>query len=215
MIEVFNRHADQYDAWYDSPLGQRVLNEELAALQPLVATRPHPWLELGAGTGRFAACLGAEYGIDPARQALALARRRAVQVAAAHGEALPFRDGRFGAVLIITTLCFVADPLAVLREARRVAQPDGGVVLGVVPADGVWGKHYRRLAARGDPFYELAHFFTRPELGALLEAAGLIVARRRSALLWPPDGEPAAGGAVIDGDDPRAGFLAVLASKSG
>jgi SAM-dependent methyltransferase len=210
VIEVFDRQAEDYDTWYETPAGRAVLTEELAALQPLVAPLAHPWLEVGVGTGRFAAGLGAEFGIDPAQLALSFAARRGVLTAAARGEALPFRSHTFGAVLIIATLCFVSDPLTVLLEARRVLRPGGRVVLGVVPADGPWGKRYQVLAANGDPYYQHARFFSRQELRSLLYRAELRIVERRGALLWPPESDAPPPARVVERDQQNAGFLALL-----
>jgi SAM-dependent methyltransferase len=114
-------------------------------------------------------------------------------------------------VLFVVTLCFIDDPLAALLEANRVLRADGGLVLGLVLAEGAWGQHYQRLGAQGHPYYQRAHFFTRPELTALLAQAGLSAVRTRSALLQPPEVEPAAADAR-EGDDPAAGFTAILAT---
>lgn len=129
------------------------------------------------------------------------------------GETLPFRDGAVGLVLFVTTLCFVADPLNALREAARVLGPGGAIVLGIIPADGPWGRHYRQLAAEGHAYYREAHFFTRPELAALLSQAGLRLTRARSALRWSPT-EPPSTELAREGDDDMAGFRAVLARRS-
>jgi SAM-dependent methyltransferase len=207
---IFEREAQRYDAWYDTPAGQAILAAELGAVRPLFGGLPHPWLEVGVGGGRFAAALGVEAGVDPALGALRLAARRGVSVAAARGEQLPFRGGAFGAVLFALALCFVPDQLAALREARRVLRPAGGVVVGDLPADGPWGRHYLAQAAAGHPYYRDARFLTRAELLALLLEAGLRPVRRRSALFRPPAAAPS-DEAAREGDDPRAGFLALLA----
>lgn len=211
---MFDRLVERYDAWYDSATGRAALAEELDALRPLVAGLRHPWLEVGVGTGRMAEALGIDIGLDPARTALALARQRGVGVMVGIGESLPFPSGTFGAVLFVTTLCFVGDPLRALKEAARVLRPDGAIVLGIIPADGPWGRHYRRLAAEGHAYYREAHFFTRSELAELLSQAGLRLMRARSALRWPPT-EPPSSGPAHEGDDEMAGFLAVLAQRAG
>jgi ubiquinone/menaquinone biosynthesis C-methylase UbiE len=207
---IFDAGAAAYDAWYDTPRGRATFAEEVDALRPLLAGLPRPWLEVGVGTGRFAAALGVEVGVDPARAALALARARGVAAVWGVGEALPFRDAVFGAVLLSFTLCFLADPPRVLREIRRVLRPNGALVLGFVPADGPWGRHYQSLAAQGHPYYARARFYTRAEVIPLLAAAGLIPVRRRSALHHPPDAEPY-GGPAHEGDHATAGFLALRA----
>ena len=97
----------------------------------------------------------------------------------------------------------------VLREVRRVLRPDGALVLGLLLADGPWGRHYQELGAWGHAYYQHARFLTRPDLADLARAAGLRQSRVRSALFWPPDHAPGARGAR-DGDDPSAGFTAML-----
>lgn len=127
MSAVFDRQATRYDAWYDSPTGASLFAQELDAIRPLLTRLPRPWIEVGTGTGRFAAALHMEMDVDPALAALRLARGRALPAVAAVGEALPFANASLGAVLFALTLCFVVDPLATLREARRALLPGGGV----------------------------------------------------------------------------------------
>jgi ubiquinone/menaquinone biosynthesis C-methylase UbiE len=92
-------------------------------------------LELGAGTGLNLAHYPAQVGElvltepDPAMRAL-LERRlagsgRRATVVAASAEALPFVDGAFDTVVSTLVLCTVADPVAAVREARRVLAPGG------------------------------------------------------------------------------------------
>ncbi len=207
---IFERLAERYDAWYEGPVGRVVFPLEVACLRPLLAALPPPRLEVGVGSGRFALALGEGYGVDPARAPLRLAAARGVRVVQAVGERLPFRDGCFGAVLVVVTLCFADDPALLLREARRVLRPDGGVVLGDVFAESAWGERYRALGEAGHPFYAAARFLTRGELAGALRAAGLRVVRARSTLRQPPTDAPAPEPAT-EGDDPRAGFVGWLA----
>ena len=86
-------------------------------------------------------------------------------------------------------------------------------MIGYLPADGPWGRFYLAQAAAGHPYYREAHFFTRDELRSLLAAAGFRPIRIRSALRWPPDADVPVMG-VREGDDPMAGFLALLAAPS-
>jgi ubiquinone/menaquinone biosynthesis C-methylase UbiE len=210
-MSVFDQQAEEYDAWYDTPKGRAIFAQELEALQPLLDGLRHPWLEVGVGSGRFAAALGIEVGVDPARRALNLAARRGITTIAARAEQLPFPDASFGAVLFMVTLCFVAEPVAALREARRVLRLDGGLVLGLLLAEGPWGQYYQTQAAAGHPYYQGAHFFTRAELGSLLTTVGLQAVRTRSALFGSPRAEPVVEPAQ-DGDDRAAGFTALLAT---
>ncbi|MDD4017385.1 MAG: hypothetical protein PHV28_05520 [Kiritimatiellae bacterium] len=93
--------AERYDAWYDSPKGARLFTVEIACIRlALGQPPPHPWLEVGVGTGRFAAALAVDEGTDTAAAPLALAAQRGVCVRQAPAERLPLGGaGRGGARL--------------------------------------------------------------------------------------------------------------------
>ena len=118
-VRVFDREATRYNTWFDSPEGTVLFRAEVETVRRLVIDLPGPWLEVGVGTGRFGQALGVSYGVDPAWGVLELARWRGIHVVQGRGEALPFLHRAVGSVLLIGTLCF-ADPLPLLREARRI-----------------------------------------------------------------------------------------------
>ncbi len=204
--DLFERLAARYDAWYEGPAGAAVFPSEVACLRPLLAGLPRPWAEIGVGSGRFAAALGVDVGLDPAAAPLALARSRGIHVVRGAGERLPFRSGSFGAVLVVVTVCFADDPAALLAEARRVTRDDGAVVLGEVFAESAWGRFYQRKGAAGHPFYSAARFLTRDETKTLVTAAGLRVQAARSTLCQPPTDAPQPEPAR-DGETAAAGFV--------
>lgn len=86
-------------------------------------------------------------------------------------------------------------------------------MLGLVLAEGPWGREYQKRAATGHPYYQRARFFTRDNLASLLAAADLYPVRVRSALFGPPDVQLSVMDAR-DGDDPRAGFTALLVTAT-
>ncbi len=208
--EIFQREADRYDAWFDSEHGRALFGSEVRCLQQVSAGLPRPWLEVGVGTGRFAEPLEVDIGVDPAIRALRYAARRGVSVLAAVGEALPLKDGRFGAVFVIVTLCFADKPGALLREAARVVSRDGAIVLGIVPAESPWGRFYAAKARAGHVFYSAARFFTLPDLRHLAEAAGLRAERAVSTLFQRPGGGSYAVEPPREGEHAGAGFVATL-----
>jgi ubiquinone/menaquinone biosynthesis C-methylase UbiE len=126
---IFNTLAGRYDAWYDSSRGKPLYESELACLRPLVEASPRPLLEVGVGTGRFAMHFLPATGIDPAEEALKLAAKRGIKTLLGRAEALPLPEGSFGCALLALTLCFVQEPLRVLREVHRVLRPEGLLVL--------------------------------------------------------------------------------------
>lgn len=164
----FVRHHRRYDEWFE--------RHRVAYLSELLAVRALvPWagrgLEIGVGTGRFAGPLGVAFGIDPAPQMLTYARSRGVECACAAAEALPFGDAAFDYALIVTTLCFLDDAQAALREARRVLRPGGALVVGIIDRESPLGRGYAEHKA-GNVFYRGAHFYSVSDVEALLEQAG-------------------------------------------
>ena len=99
-------------------------------------------LDVGCGSARLTLALAdagaAEVvGIDTSSERLAQGRARcAAQASGARVElieadfdaALPFPDGRFGAAVSRLALMIATDPVATLRELRRVTAPGGRIV---------------------------------------------------------------------------------------
>jgi SAM-dependent methyltransferase len=95
-------------------------------------------LEIGAGTGaslphyeRASRVVALEPDPSmgkrlPAKVAAATVR---VDIVAGSAESVPFPDESFDAVVSTFMLCSVADPIAVLAEARRVLKPAGKLIL--------------------------------------------------------------------------------------
>ena len=95
-------------------------------------------LDVGCGTGRFAAYAAARtgarvWGVDPSPEMLERARARGVPGAGwkrASAERLPFRDGWFDGVHAHLVLHLVDDLDGAMREMVRVAAAGGQVVVG-------------------------------------------------------------------------------------
>lgn len=126
---LFEDAAARYDAWYDTPRGRRVERAEHALLSALLAAVPgaRSILDVGCGTGRFTAWLARAVrvvGIDrsPAMLAEMRARHPRIPVLVGDAHGLPIPDAAVDVVLFLTTLEFLEDPLAALREAVRVAR---------------------------------------------------------------------------------------------
>lgn len=123
--------AASYDQWYDTPrgrwIGQREAGLILALLQP---RREESLLDVGCGTGYFTRALaasipGAVAGVDISLERVAYARGRdagRASYAVADALALPYPSASFDLVMSITSLCFIDDEVAAIREAVRVAR---------------------------------------------------------------------------------------------
>jgi ubiquinone/menaquinone biosynthesis C-methylase UbiE len=166
--EPFEEYTDRYEEWFE--LHEHEYEAEVEALSRLVS-EPDAGLEIGVGSGRFAAPLGFQYGLDPASRMLDRARERDIEVVRGVAEALPFREAVFDAALIVTTICFVDDIPATLAEARRVLTDGGRLVIGYIDRESPVGELYQEMKEE-NPFYRHATFVSTDELVAALEDAG-------------------------------------------
>ena len=157
-FRAFSELAREYDSWYRE--NEEVYKKELECVKKLVKGK---CLEVGAGTGAFAAPLGC-LALDPALGALKLAKEKGCEAALGVAESLPFRSKSFDSVLFVTSLCFVQDPERALREALRVGKNVGVCAL-VRESELV--KKYIEKGRRGHPIFKHARFFSEKELEAL------------------------------------------------
>jgi len=164
----FEEHTDRYERWFE--IHDDAYQSELNALRRLVPTTGRG-IEIGVGSGRFAAPLELDIGIDPAGAMLERARERGIDAVRGVAEALPVRDGRFDTALIVTTICFVDDIPRTLAEADRILTPTGSLVIGYIDKDSPVGRQYQEKKAQ-NPFYRDATFVSTDELVDALEAAG-------------------------------------------
>jgi len=207
----FDEHAASYDSWFEGE-GGVVYDIELRAMRQVLPSLSRPWLEVGVGTGQFAQALGIDVGIDPSLKMAEIAARRGTTVLLARGEHTPLADHSFGAVFLITTLCFVARPLSALRETRRVLVPGGRLVLVEILLASPWGELYRELGQQGHSVYRHATFRSHAELMGLVKRGGFTVEKILTSLLQRP-GEVRHVEAPQPGFTAGAGFVLIAARK--
>jgi SAM-dependent methyltransferase len=166
-IKSFNENVERYEAWFlEHPLAYV---SELRAIQELLPKGSG--LEIGVGTGRFAAPLGIRQGIEPSRPMADLARKKGIEVTAGVAEHLPFGAGEFDLCLMVTTVCFLDDMAMAFSEAHRVLKPGGEFLIGFVDRESALGKEY---LSRKDQslFYKDATFYSVGDITRALTAAG-------------------------------------------
>lgn len=164
----FDAGRERYERWFEEH--RAVYVSELLAVRAVL-----PWqgrgLEIGVGTGRFAAPLGVPVGLDPSAAMLARAAARGVAVVRGTAEALPFPDRCFDYALVVTTICFVDSPRKMVAQARRVLRPGGTLVIGFVDAHSRLGQRYLERQSES-AFYRDAVFYSAGEVDTLLWEGG-------------------------------------------
>ena len=168
QIEVFERYAEGYDAWFER--NRFAYESEMRAVAGMLP-RHGLGVEIGVGTGRFAAPLGIKLGVEPSRAMGEIARERGIQVIRAVAEALPIADTAFDFVLMVTTLCFLDDAGLSLRQTCRVLKEKGVLILGFIDWGSRWGRRYLRRKAES-VFYREARFYSVDEVVRMMETAG-------------------------------------------
>jgi len=187
----------EYVRWRESYLGALTERIEAAAIFDLLGDlRGKRLLDLGCGDGTYSIAAfqrGARVtGVDISDTVLDSARRRAVACGAsvewrqASAESLPYDSGTFDIVLAVTILCFIRDPLQVVREISRVLHPGGRFVIGELGRYSAWALSRRVRGWLGSSRWKNAHFWTVGELQRLLQQARFQIGTSRACVYYPP-----------------------------
>ena len=130
----YDRHVLPYVL--DIACGMKPVRQQREKVVPLARGRV---LEIGIGTGLNLAHYDRTkvqriVGLDPALEMHRLARKRmkkaglTVELSGLSAEKIPFDSGAFDTVLVTYTLCSIPDPVAALKEMRRMLAPDARLV---------------------------------------------------------------------------------------
>lgn len=177
MENVFNHFYQDYDSWYDTPVGKFFDEVEYEALQQLIEIYPGAKvLEVGCGTGLYSlkiTWLGAHLtGIDIAPNMLdqAKAKFQANHLEAdfqiMNARSLSFADNSFDRVFSMAAFEFIEDIQAAYNEMYRVTKPGGIIVIGTIQKGSAWQELYTSEIFK-DSAFAYANFKTAEYLIAL------------------------------------------------
>jgi len=167
--DVFEQFAEEYDHWFEEHWEE--YHAELDWIRRLFPPPDSRSIEVGAGSGRFAAPLGITLGIEPSRALGRMARRRGIEIILGNAEHLPIMDNSCSSVLMVTVICFLDDPVPAFREIHRILVPQGDFVIGFIEREEKVAQKY--LHEKGKHrFLSHARFYSSDEVVALLRGTG-------------------------------------------
>ena len=204
-IDAFEEHSDAYDDWFDK--NRAAYEAELKAVRQLLPAGAVRGMEIGVGSGKFAVPLGIKIGVEPSTQMAVKAEKLGIEVHPGVAEELPFAADQFDFVLMVTTICFVDDVVQSFREALRVLQPGGAIIVAYVDKASELGQKYLANCGKSK-FYQQATFFSTTEVLAHLKTAGFGATQVKQTLIASSSDQT-----VLDGYG-QGGFVAVKAVKT-
>lgn len=167
-IESFDEFSNEYDAWFDR--NKTIYQSELLAMQKALPSEG-TGIEIGVGTGRFAAPLHIKHGVEPSESMARMAKKRGVQIIKAMAENLPIENHSYDFATMVTTVCFLNDISKAFSEVYRILKPNGIFIIGLIDRNSALGKKYEQQKST-NKFYRDAHFHSTDEITELLTAAG-------------------------------------------
>ncbi|MEJ2627086.1 MAG: class I SAM-dependent methyltransferase [bacterium] len=167
-IEPFQKHTARYEQWFQKH--RQAYQAELKAVENFLPERKDS-LEIGVGTGRFAAPLGITTGLEPSPQMSKVAQKKGITIVEGIAEHLPFKNAVFQSVLIVTTVCFVDDIYQTFKEIFRVLAAGGRCIVGLVDRNSSLGKKYEKHK-ESSVFYREATFYSVEEIEKIMKDTG-------------------------------------------
>lgn len=174
--KTFEDFTFLYETWYEKH--SAVYESELQAIKELLPANGRG-VEIGLGTGNFAADLGLEGGIEPAPRMRERAISKGLDVKDGIAENLPYKSNSFNKVLIVT-VCFLDDVPKAIAECHRILVPGGKLVVGIIDKEGTIGKYYQ--TRKDNVFYRNAIFYTAQQMQKLFESTGFSQIETRQTL---------------------------------
>jgi SAM-dependent methyltransferase len=165
-MNIFDLYYEDYEKWFEKH--PEIYKEELKTVKALLPKGRG--MEVGVGSGRFAAPLGIKFGIEPSRKMAEIARKRGIEVIETTAEEMNFKE-EFDFILMVTTICFVKDPLKTIKNCYKALKKDGYLLVAFVDKNSPLGRTYEKNKEKSK-FYAPATFFTKEDIINLMKKVG-------------------------------------------
>ena len=165
-MNLFDIYYEDYEKWFEKH--QEIYEEELKTIKTLLPEGSG--MEVGVGSGRFAAPLGIKFGIEPSKKMAEIARKRSIKVVETTAEEMDFKE-KFDFILMVTTICFVKDAFKTIQNCYRALKKGGYLLIAFVDLNSPLGRMYEKNKHKSK-FYAPATFFTKNDIINLMKKAG-------------------------------------------
>jgi ubiquinone/menaquinone biosynthesis C-methylase UbiE len=183
MAEIFDRWPEQYDQWFETPLGRLIKTYEAELiLSMLNPGRGEFILDAGCGTGVFTADIleaGARVaGAELSRPMLlrAVFKYKGKPFLSVQGDMrrLPFSDGSFDKAVSVTAVEFIENAKAAVEEMFRVTKPGGTIVVATLNSLSPWARRRTHAGKQGHPVFRHAVFRSPEAMAGLSPVKGVV-----------------------------------------
>lgn len=181
--------AKEYDAWYQTPRGSWIGEQEYQLLRMLLRSEAgQSMIDVGCGTGyftrRFAGDSMQMTGVDPDVKMLTYAQSQRMadeRYLRGDARALPFPDRNFDYCIAVTSLCFIQEQALALAEMVRVTRKR--VAIGFLNRNSVL--YWQKGRHGGSGAYRGAHWHDPAEVRHLFQDLPVSNLQLRSAIYLP------------------------------
>ncbi|HVN24553.1 MAG TPA: class I SAM-dependent methyltransferase [Syntrophorhabdales bacterium] len=193
--QLFDDWPDQYDRWFETPVGSLVKASEQALvmelLDPVAGERI---LDAGCGTGVFtleilaagSSVVGIDLSLPMLYKAHVKAQSSRFSPVAADILRLPFKEQTFDKTVSITALEFIENGGVAVRELFRVTKAGGVVLVATLNSLSPWAKIRREEATKKETIFSRAIFRSPDDMRSLAPLPGIV----KTAVHFPKDVTP-------------------------
>ena len=192
---LFDDWPDQYDRWFETPIGSVIKSCERDLIMEFLAPATgETILDAGCGTGVFTLDILASganvVGLDLSLPMLskAVSKYGSLGFSPVAGDILrlPFEDKRFDKVVSITALEFIRDAKSAVEELFRVTKIGGFVVVATLNSRSSWAERRRKEAQEKETIFSKAIFRSPSEMLSLALFPGMV----KTAVHFQKDATP-------------------------
>ena len=195
--QLFDEWPDQYDRWFETPIGSIVKDCEMRLIKELLAPEAGDLIvDAGCGTGLFtldtlasgAHVAGLDLSLPMVRKAAARLFSLPFNPLVGDMFALPFKDGTFDKAVSVTALEFIEDASSAVEELFRVTKSGGDIVVATLNSLSPWAVRRKKETDEKETIFSKAFFRSPGELLALTPVAGVA----KTAIHFQKDSDPRA-----------------------